>query len=284
MPKRFELAVFPDPHPELAVERGPSNTGVGWWVPQVKHTHLAKYIDGTRNAQVKFPNRVFIDPFAGPGRIQVRGEGHTRDGGALVAWRQSQTSNAAFTAMFIGDLDGSRVSACRARLATLGAPVTSFVGPAIETAPAMVAQVPRGALCLAYIDPYNLEFLSFSIVEALAKLPNVDFAVHFSLMDLTRNVDMELDPDRARFDDALPGWRQRVDVSAVAKNQLAPWFFDEWRRQISGLGFSVSKEMPLVSDGQGRPLYRLVFFSRHAFPNKIWGDIAKSPNLSFDFG
>lgn len=74
----FVLPVHADPCAELPVERGPSNEGVGWWVPQVKHTYLAKYIDGTRKAQVKFPNRVLIDPFCGPGRVQVKGEFHPR--------------------------------------------------------------------------------------------------------------------------------------------------------------------------------------------------------------
>jgi hypothetical protein len=41
--------------------------------------------------------------------------------------------------------------------------------------------------------------------------------------------------------------------------------------------------MPIIDDGQGRALYRLVFFSRHALPDRIWGDIAKSPNLELDF-
>ncbi|CAJ0783423.1 hypothetical protein R8510_05130 [Ralstonia chuxiongensis] len=34
----------------------------------------------------------------------------------------------------------------------------------------------------------------------LPKLPHVDFAIHFSLMDLTRNVDMELDSEWDRID------------------------------------------------------------------------------------
>jgi three-Cys-motif partner protein len=147
----------------------------------------------------------------------------------------------------------------------------------------MVALVPHRSLCLAYVDPYNLEYLSFSIIESLAQLPNVDFAVHFSLMDLTRNVDMELDPERARFDDAAPGWRERIKASDGNKTQLARAFFEDWRVLVASLGFTVSREMPLVTDGAGRALYRLVFFSRHPFPNKIWDDIAKSENRAFDF-
>lgn len=278
----FILPVHPDPCPELVIERGPSNEGVGWWVPEVKHTYLAKYIDGTRKAQAKFPKRVLIDPFCGPGRIQVKGERFTRDGGAMVAWRQSIASQCPFTSVLVGDLDADRSRACEARLRAAGAPVQRFDGPAVQTTSGMADAVARGALCLAYIDPYNLEYLSFSVIERLARLPYIDFAVHFSLMDLRRNVDMELDPLRDRFSAASPGWRDRLPRQ-TAKASLPAWFFDDWRALISGLGFSVSQAMPLVEDGQGRALYRLVFFSRHAFPDKIWGDIARSPNLDLGF-
>jgi three-Cys-motif partner protein len=269
----FALSAHPDPCPELTIERGPHEEGVGWWVPEVKHTYLAKYIHATRMAQRRFSRRILIDPFCGPGRIQVKGETATRDGGAMVAWRQSVESQCPFTSVMVGDLNGARASACEARLARAGAVVRRFDGPASETVMNMADAVPRGALCLAYIDPYNLEHLSFSIIERLAKLQFVDIAVHFSLMDLTRNVDMELDPSRDRFSGASPGWRDRLPP-ATSKATLPAWFFEDWRKQITALGFSVSRVMPLVDDGQGRSLYRLVFFSRHPLPDRIWGDIA----------
>jgi hypothetical protein len=111
-------------------------------------------------------------------------------------------------------------------------------------------------------------------------MDNNSFAVHFSLMDLSRNVDMELDPTRARFDGALPGWRSRVP--ALSKSSLPGWFFEEWHREVEALGFTASEEQPLVQT-EGKRLYRLVFFRRHDFPGKIWGDVAKEHNFSFDF-
>ena len=278
----FELAIHPDPLPALVVERGPGDQGVGWWVPQIKHTTLAKYISATRKAQGKFKRRVFIDPFCGPGRIQVRGEATTRAGGSMVAWQQSVAADCPFTSVLVGDLNPERASACEARLRAAGAPVKKFEGPAAVTTLEMIEHVPEHALCLAYIDPYNLEFLSFSIIEALANLKHIDFAVHFSLMDLTRNVDLELDPARDRFSGANPGWRDRLPPD-ISKVNLAAWFFEDWMAQIRKLGFQISHTMPLVEDS-GRALYRLVFFSRHPLPDRIWGDVAKGRNLPlFDF-
>ena len=210
-----------DPCPDLPVERGPEQKGVGRWVPEHKHRLLAEYLHGTRQAWKKWPRRVFIDPFCGPGRIQVKGESFTRDGGAVVAWRQSVESGMPFTSMLVGDIDPVKASACEQRLKELGAPVRAVPGAALSTARLMAGMVPKSALCMAYIDPYNLELLSFSIIEALAGL-KVDFAVHFSTMDLQRNVEFEFDPSRARFDDTAPGWRESVAVLKTTKRACCP--------------------------------------------------------------
>lgn len=280
---RFVLPIEADPCPGLVVERGPRGEGVGRWVPDEKHTLLAKLLGGTRAARAKWGEHVLVDPFCGPGRIQVKGESMTRDGGAVVAWRQSVANKTPFTKILIGDLDPERAEACRKRLEGLGAPVQAFVGPATVTSREMAKLVSPRALSLAYVDPYNLEHLSFEIVRTLGTLKHIDFVVHFSTMDLQRNVDMELDDTRARFDDAAPGWRSRLDVKAMSKTELRQKFFEYWMSLISALGFQFSREKPLVRGDRNEPLYRLVSFSRHAFPNGIWDDVAKGSNLTLDF-
>ena len=279
----FVLPIEPDPCPDLFVERGPKDEGVGRWVPNEKHTLLAKLLGGTRSARAKWGERILIDPFCGPGRLLVEGESRTRDGGTVVAWRQSRASGVPFTKVLVGDIDAERVSACESRLRALGAPVQAFVGPAVETTKQMVRQVPKRSLALAYIDPYNLEFLSFEIIKALSFLEHVDFVVHFSTMDLQRNVVMELDDARARFDDAAPGWRVNISVKTLSKPELRQAFFVYWMKLISDLGFAFSKEKPLVRGDRNEPLYRLVSFRRHAFPNKIWDEVARGANMTFDF-
>lgn len=263
----------PDTHPQLMVERG-----VGSWVPQQKHSLMATYLHASRNAWKKWSHRILIDPFCGPGRIQVKGEAYTRDGGTMVAWRQSKASGMPFTQVLIGDLDADRVTACESRLKADGAPVVAFTGPASNTVSAMVAKVPpRGALCMAYLDPYNLELLSFDLIETLASL-KVDFAVHFSTMDLIRNVDFEFDPARARFDETAPHWRDHVNLKTMSKAAGAAAFFAYWCQLVKNLGFEFSEAMPLVSNDHGHGIYRLCFFARHDLPTRIWGDIARGPN------
>lgn len=272
-----------DPCPELVVERGPRDEGVGSWVPEDKHRLLREYLTATRHAWGKWSHRFFIDPFAGPGRIQVKGESFTRDGGAVVAWRALEPS-APFTGMLVGDLDGERARACQSRLRALGAPTSMFVGPAEDTVPRMIAQVPAKALCFAYVDPYNLELLTFSLLQRLAALPKIDLAINFCTMDLQRNVDLEFDPTRARFDGTAPGWREQPAIQTCSKVNQKLEYFRYWCEMVKSLGFSHSREMPLVRNEQGHAIYRLVFFARHDLPTRIWGDVARDRNRSFDFG
>jgi three-Cys-motif partner protein len=279
--KRYGSSVDPDPRPELVIERGPNNKGVGNWVPTQKHRLLWEYLYATRNAWKKWPSHVFIDPFAGPGRIQVEGEKTTRDGGAVIAWR-ALADTAPFSQMLVGDLDPDRAQACAERLRAIGAPVLPFVGPADETINSMVEAVPPRSLCMAYIDPYNLELLSFSIIETLAKL-RVDLAINFSTMDLQRNAELEFDPKRARFDGTAPGWRNNPDVLSASKQNVALAFFQYWSGLVRALGFQHSKEMPLVRNDQGRAIYRIVFFARDKLPTRIWDAVARGPNRSFQF-
>lgn len=273
--RRTYLLQHADPCPDLVVERGPNDRGVGWWVPEVKHRLLADYIEATWGARKKWPNRVFIDLFAGPGRVQVEGEDFTREGGSLVAWRQSgRMPEAAFTHVVVGDLAPDRTAACEARLRACGAPVIGLHGAAVDTAAKALAHVPvKGSLCLAYLDPYNLQHLSFDIIRTLAQLPRIDFAVHFSTMDLTRNIEMEF--TRGRFDGTAPGWRDAIDPTKLGTKSFREALFDYWCSLVQGLGFSFAERMPLVKDDRNKPLYRLVFFSRSGFPNSMWSDVAQ---------
>lgn len=263
-----------DTHPNLVVERNKSEEGVGRWVLEQKYMYLCKYIDAARAATILWPNRVYIDPFCGPGRIQVRGESFTRPNGAMSAWLQSNRSRSPFTKLLIGDIDPGRVSACCDRLVAQGASVLPFVGPAEETVKQMVAAVPSGSLCLVYVDPYNLELLNYGMIQELAKLKRADFVFHFSTMDLTRNIDQEL--ERGRFNKVAPGWQTRADQAS--KSNLLSIFFQYWQELIVELGYECSEAMPLITNDKNSCIYNLVFFAKHDLPRRLWGDVARGPN------
>lgn len=272
----FSSGPHADPRPDLLVDRNPDGKGVGPWVPRDKHRLLTEYLHGTRHAWKAWPQRVLIDPFCGPGRISVAGESITRDGGSVAAWRELQAAGSSFTQIFVGDLDPEKVSACAARLGALGASVRAFVGPAQQTVPQMVAAVPRGALCLAYVDPYCLNLLDFQMLRQLSML-QVDLAIHFSTMDLQRNIALDVSEDRGMFEPVAPGWQSVVPSRSLGVKQLRHAFFDYWLQQLMSLGFTHSKSMPFILNTQGAAMYRLVFLARHDLPLKVWTDVARDP-------
>ena len=274
-PAEHETAL--DPCPNLPIERGPEGRGVGPWVWADKHRLLANYLWATRSAWARWPRRFYLDPFCATGRIQAVGEPATRPGGAVRAWL-SLAEHAPFTGMLVGDKDSERATACEARLKAIGAPARAFPGLADDTVPQMVDAVPSGALCMAYVDPYNLELLTFSILEQLATL-KVDLAINFSTMDLWRNVVTEFGQHRSRFDAVAPGWRDDPGLRASGAKNMPLAFFNYWCKLVTGLAFEHSKAMPLVCNNEGHPIYRMVFFTRHPLPKRIWDDVARGPQL-----
>lgn len=270
----FSRGVQPDPRPDLLVDENPDGEGVGQWVPKDKHRLLTDYLHGTRGAWKDWSRRVLIDPFCGPGRIRVRAESFTRDGGSVAAWREMHNDGTPFTKVLVGDLDPVKARACATRLQALGADARAFVGPAIETVPDMVAAVPSGALCMAYIDPYCLTLLDFEMLRTLASL-RVDLAVHFSTMDLQRNVIINLADDRDKFEKVAPGWRTSFDPKTTGVANIRHAFFDYWRGLLEGLGYRYSREMPWIYNTQGSAMYRLVFLARHDMPLRVWRDVAR---------
>lgn len=273
----FSRGLQPDPRPDLMVDENPDRKGVGPWVAKDKHRLLTDYLHGTRGAWKDWPKRVLIDPFCGPGRIRTTGETFTRDGGAVAAWREMQNDASPFTSVFVGDLDPAKSEACAARLQVLGANVRPFAGPAVETVPQMVAATPRGSLCMAYVDPYCLTLLDFEMLRTMATL-KVDLAVHFSTMDLQRNVIIDLADERDNFERVAPGWKATVDLKTTGVANIRRAFFDYWRDLLVSLGFQYSREMPIVYNTQGAAMYRLVFFARHDMPLRVWSDVAREKN------
>lgn len=279
MRRPFVLADREDPFPHLPIELGKKGKGVGDWVPGMKHTYLARFIEATREMRKAFPERVLVDLFCGPGRIKVKTEERTRLGGAQIAWLHSQVDGIApFTKCITSDIDPVRSDACAQRLRALAAPVEPLCGPAADVVDRAALLVPKGALCLAYLDPYSLEYLSWDVIARLAQLKHVDFAVHFSSYDLSRNVKMDFDREGKRFDKVAPRWREEIDVQSFFRGDADEEFFDYWCGLVVSLGFTISQRLPLIRAEKRAPLYHLVFFSRHPSPVRVWGDVAQGIN------
>jgi three-Cys-motif partner protein len=249
---------------------------VGHWA-QKKHEFLCAYIDATRRARKKFGYSSYIDLFCGPGRVVEKHSNVFRDGGAVAAWKASLAGGVPFSKVFIGDLDADSVSICKRRLEKLGALVRAFVGPASRTVDDLIAELPTRGLHLAFLDPFNAQHLDFKIIERLASRPNIDILVHFSVMDISRNIDLEAAKEGTRLDVIGPGWRQAIDLRKLPKDAFLNAFLDYWQTQVQDFArLKAADQKPLFVNSNNGPLYRLILLSRHPLAEKIWNDVGRA--------
>src|SRR5262249_14773504 len=156
-------------------------------------------------------------------------------GSALVAWNESQ-KGAPFTVLHISDAVAELSAASATRLTKVGAPVTSYVGTAVDSVDQVVPKLNKYALHFAFLDPYNLAHLPFEIIKKLASLERMDILMHVSLLDLQRNLKKYLTSTKScPLDTFAPGWREKVG-SLRDEKQVRGRVMEHWRGLIKGLG------------------------------------------------
>ncbi len=258
----------------------PAEGDVGPWARE-KHKLLRDYVQissATRRKYLPPPatkgGATLIDLFCGPGRVQFEDTGEFEDGGCVAAWRQSVEAGTPFSRVIIGDMDGDKVEAARIRLERLGANVEAFVGPARDTCVPAVQHAGSLGLHFAFLDPYSLGALDFTILKTLAKLKRIDMLVHVSQMDLQRNFDRNSTKDASALDIFAPGWREGADTNR-GKKAARQAYFDYWKDLVAGTGIATAPEVRLVTGPGKQPLYLLMLATRHDLALKFWSIVSK---------
>jgi three-Cys-motif partner protein len=190
------------------------------------------------------------------------------------AWKQSQSSGAPFSKIIIGDNDRTRLDAAEARLKALGAPVQALYGTAAQNALPAIQKSTGNGLNFAFLDPYNLASLDFSILSTLAKLRRIDILVHVSQMDLQRNFDRNAVQDVSALDIFAPGWRTGANTERAQKSARQA-YFQYWRDKVSGLGINAATDTRLVTGPGNQPLYLLLLAAKHDLAHRFWQTVAK---------
>jgi three-Cys-motif partner protein len=238
-----------------------------------KHSRLRAYVSISRQTRLKYARNApaYIDLYCGTGRARVEETGEIIDGGALVATKEAG-KQAAFGQVHIGDLAGENVQVCETRL--LAAEVTRVIphtGPAEQTAKAVAAQLNPFGLHLAFLDPYSLAALPFTVIETLGVFRRMDLLIHVSEMDLQRDAIGKMEYDK--LDVFAPGWHNVVDV-AQRPNIVKRQILDHWLSKVRDLGYSVrDTSIERVTGGNNQPLYWLVFASKNSIADEFWDKI-----------
>ncbi len=245
---------------------------VGVWAVE-KHNYLRRYLDISSATRKKFlgPGKAgatFIDLFSGTGRARIRETDQWIDGSAVAAWKIALEGGSPFSEILIADIDDECRSACVERLKRLDAPVRELTGSAIEAAKEAATAVNSYGLHFAFLDPFNLAALNFSIIQTLSRLKRIDMLIHVSVMDLQRNLERNLSVNGA-FDSFAPGWRDAVDTNR-SQLEIRRLVFEFWRDQVSKLGTGTANDVKLITGENNQRLYWLLLAAKHDLARKFW--------------
>lgn len=245
---------------------------VGSWAPE-KHLRLQRYVDITRATRRKFQaDTTYIDLYCGAGRARIKNTQTVVDGSALVVAKEA-AKHVPFGEIIIGDIDLVNVQACQARLDTIrGTQIRACVGSAEDVAAQIVPTLPPKGLHLAFLDPFNIETLPFTVIRTLAQLQRMDLLIHVSLMDLQRNVRSMM--ESGKMDRFAPGWQDHINP-ALPNPTLVVKVFEHWRSLLEGLGYTPSANIERVTGNRNQPLYWLVLASRHPLGDQFWTEVSQ---------
>jgi three-Cys-motif partner protein len=250
---------------------------VGGWALE-KHERLRKYIDASRGARRKFlpPSGAggagYIDLYCGTGKAVIRDTGQRIDGSPLVAFKCARQSGTGFSEIHLADSDPIKRMAAAARIAREGSATNQHAGEAAEAVKSVVEFLNPSGLHFAFLDPYNLQDLPFSVIETLARFQRMDMLIHVSAQDLQRNLDRYTSEGDTRLEVFAPGWRNSVNLNQ-SQSAIRASLLNYWLDKIKKLGVAPAQGVALVSGEKNQRLYWLVFVSRSDFATRLWEDI-----------
>lgn len=252
---------------------GLSVSEVGAWAEE-KHERLRKYVDASHGARRRYKSRSYVDLYCGPGRSWIRETGALIDGSPLIAFDSAGKHGDQFTEILIADANAEYVKAAESRLHTRGANVRPFVGKAQIVVDQIIAALNPNGLHFAFLDPYSLGELPFSVIRKLVSFKRMDLLIHVSAMDLKRDLHNYIRPGGFPYlEEFAPGWRDHVN-SRQRQDLVRQEIFDYWRSLIKKLGTAPNDRIEAVENSKSSDLYWLVFAARHKLAHRLWEEIA----------
>jgi three-Cys-motif partner protein len=214
----------------------------------------------------------YIELYSGAGRSLIKDTGQIIDGSALVAYKAAHASGDRFSELHLSDLDKRNSDALAQRIKTLGGAASSYSGSADVIVDRVVQAINPYGLHLAFLDPFGLGQLPFSIIEKMLKVHRMDMIIHVSLQDLQRNLDEYSSIGDPTLDNFAPGWRDVINTrQAIAPLRAA--LVAHWLDRVRSLGTHPATGIPLIVGEKNQRLYWLVFLSSNPLGQKLWNDV-----------
>ena len=276
----------------IAEDDGLPCSEVGAWA-QDKYTLVGLYDRlFSTGMKYKWPTRVYIDLYSGPGFVRVRGTNRMMVGSPLLALGVPDP----FDKYIFCESDPELLGALQSRVSRYSptAKPTFICGDCNEKIDEICASIPtpspgRGVLTFCFVDPFDIS-IKFSTVRRLSYY-FIDFLILMALhTDANRNLENYLNPTNSKVEDFLdlPDWRERWKIAEGQGGQLPRFLAEEYSGQMVKLGYirqPWDRMKQVRSDEKNLPLYRLALFSRHERAYQLWDEVlyysSDQPDLPF---
>jgi three-Cys-motif partner protein len=238
-----------------------------------KHAYLRRYLHISFAARRKFlsagGSATYTELFCGPGRLLNKTSGQFIDGSPLVAYKESIRTKTGFTMMHLADEQAKFCKAAEQRLVALGAKVKTHPLKSDAAARRIVRELDDAAINVAFLDPFSLGALPFSVIETFATLRKIDLIIHVSAMDLIRQLPGAMGGQATTLDNFAPGWRSAV-TGLQPGEEARGKFIEYWLGLIRKLGYEDAVRWRLIRGPTNQPLYWLVLVAKHGLAAKFW--------------
>ena len=255
---------------------------IGPWAED-KYRYMGMYAEmfstGMKN---KWPRRLYLDLFSGPGYSRVRDTDKVVLGSPMIALSLPDP----FDEYVFADENPEALDALRTRVGRLDrkVPVTYIPGDAniaVARIVELVSATPsKRTLSFCFLDPYKLN-IHFQTVQRIAEGRSVDFLILLALyIDANRNIQWYVGDDNSTIDLFLGDgtWRPRWKTAERAGNSIVQFLANEYSTRMAQIGYlpmAIDDMIKVRTTEKRLPLYYLAFFSKHQKGLEFWGQVKK---------
>lgn len=241
---------------------------VGRWAKRKYHfleRYLTLFSTGMKN---RWPERHYIDLFAGAGFARIKGTGEIVASSAIIAARMPDP----FTAIHLCERDPQLFDALttRTRETNTSSKIFPIQGDANDNISKILQNVPRrNALCITFADPFGLH-LKWETIEQISQARSDLIILLADNMDALRNWSTYYHNNpNSNLDQFMgePGWRGVLMHSS--KENAAQRLRERYQQRLGSLGYKYF-DSERVSNDQGHDIYSLVFATKHERGLEFW--------------
>src|SRR5438045_824312 len=250
---------------------------IGPWAAD-KYRYVGMYAElfatGMKN---RWPRRVYLDLFAGPGHSRVRDSRRIVLGSPLIALNLPDP----FDEYVFSDENAEALDVLRTRVARIEAhPLVTYIPGDANVAVSRIREVistnvNKGALSFCFLDPYKLN-IHFETVRKIAEGRAVDFLILLALyVDANRNIGLYIEEENPTIDRFLGDqtWRPRWDTAQRDGVSIVEFLAAEYSKRMAQIGYlpmTLEDMVKIRTHKKNLPLYFLAFYSKHKQGLKFW--------------